>query len=137
MAYGEQWTGARSESTDENGPAPSYSCRLVPFSGLQFIDFEIDAGLLALTHNRFVEDSEEGRGSVLIPLTVRPDVDGAEWHPVTQAALTPAETLWVTGYAAVEPFLGTWMPLPVLRRQGQTPDGSPRYDCGPSNWARV
>ena len=136
----EQKTGhdVADRSLDNDEPRQSGGVvRLVPFSGLQFIDLSLGSGLLALTHSRYLEDHDDERGSVLIPLTVRPDYEGVEWHPATNRALAPEETLWLTGYGALEPYLGMWLPLPFLRIVDRDPASPGRHDNGPGNWARI
>ncbi|MEZ5818031.1 MAG: virulence factor SrfB [Hyphomicrobiaceae bacterium] len=113
------------------------TARLVAGSGIQFLDFRISTDALSQTFGRFVEDPDTGQGPVLIPLWQRPDYEGVEWHPATGRALRPGETLWITGYGAIEPFLGTWLPLPYLRVIGHDKAGDPGFDDGPANWARL
>lgn len=38
---------------------------------------------------------------------------------------------------AVRPFENIWLPIPVFRKAGERPDGTPRFTQGPSNWARL
>jgi hypothetical protein len=121
---------------EADATAPRATAWLLAGSGIQFVDFEIPAGLLALTYGRFVEDYDATHGSLLIPLEDRPDYDGVEWHPATGRALSPDETLWLTGFGAVEPYLGVWLPAPCLRVVLDHA-GAPRFDIGPGNWARL
>ncbi len=112
--------------------------RLVAGSGLQFIDFGISTDALSQTFGRFIEETDTASGPVLIPLDDRPDYDGVEWHPaVPQRALRPDETIWLTGFGALEPFLGSWLPIPYLRQIGSDDTGASRFDSGPMNWARI
>jgi hypothetical protein len=37
----------------------------------------------------------------------------------------------------IEIFLGEWVPLPMLRKERERPDGRPQFARGPSNWARA
>lgn len=116
---------------------PSRLARLVPGSGLQFLDIEIPTGPLALNYGRFVEDVDADEAPVLIPLQQRPDQDDLDWHPVSNRSLAPDEALWLTGYNGLEPFLDAWVPLPYLRRLGGRPDEASAFDSGPANWCRV
>jgi hypothetical protein len=114
--------------------------RLVPSSGLQFIDVGIDATRLPMLRQWFTEDdieSPSGRRRVLLPLAADSSNDGTIWHPVTFRPLGPTETLSFTGLEAIEPFLDSWVPVPYLRFLGNAEDGSPRFDQGPMNWARA
>ena len=115
-------------------------CRLVPASGLQFIDAKIDADDLPMLRAWFTEDdieSTNGVRRVLLPLSSEASADGTIWHPLTFKPLGPSQTLSFTGLEAIEPFLDTWVPVPYLRYLGRSESGSARYDQGPTNWARV
>ena len=115
-------------------------CRLVPASGLQFIDAAIDARRLPGLRAWFTEDEIEtaaGTRRVLLPLSSETGTDGTTWHPVTFKPLGPNETLSFTGLEALEPYLDRWMPVPFLRYLGRAETGASRYDQGPTNWARV
>lgn len=111
--------------------------RLVPCSGIQFIDLVLNAAPLSATVAKFIEEQDPDDGPLLIPLSERADCDGIEWHPLTGERLEPSQSLWISGYQALEPFLGSWIPLPYLRFLGRDEDGEPRYDKGPSNWVRL
>ncbi len=115
-------------------------CRLVPSSGLQFIDVTIEAGRLPGLRAWFTEDEIEtsaGSRHVLLPLSNDTGTDGTTWHPVTFKPLGPSETLSFTGLEALEPYLDRWMPVPYLRYLGRSGSGSAQFDQGPTNWARV
>lgn len=111
--------------------------RLVPYSGIQFIDISIPTRTLAATLAKFVEDADPVDGTMLIQLSQSPDAYGVEWHPVTQEPLAPNQSLWLNGFQALEPFAGRWLPLPYLRFLGRSEDGQARYDKGPVNWVRL
>lgn len=115
-------------------------CRLVPASGLQFIDAQIEATQLPVLRAWFTEDEIEGTAGVrrvLLPLSSEASADGTIWHPLTFKPLGPDETLSFTGLEALEPFLDTWVPVPFLRYLGRSDGGAARFDQGPTNWARV
>lgn len=124
-------------ATQSGNPLVASVVRLVPFSGIQFIDLTLPMGSLSSTIGRFVEERDPIDGSFLLTLTERPDSDGVEWHPVTGERLAPHQTLWLTGYQALEPFLGVWFPVPYFRFLGRNEDGGVRFDQGPVNWARL
>ncbi|MBX9926351.1 MAG: virulence factor SrfB, partial [Hyphomicrobiaceae bacterium] len=114
--------------------------RLVPFSGIQFLNLEIDAGVLPMISAWFTEeeiDAPTGKRRVLLPLQNEHTPDGSVFHPVTFRPLGPADTLSYSGLEAIEPFLETWIPLPFLRYLGRGPSGEIRLDQGPSNWVRI
>jgi hypothetical protein len=114
--------------------------RLVPSSGVQFLDFTISADGLSRTVGQFTEDhieAEAGQRTVLVDVGRDAGEDGVVWHPLTKRPLGPDEFLTISGFAALEPFLDTWMPLPYLRFRGRTPTGDVVHDPGPANWVRA
>lgn len=127
---------------DAAGAVPFSSvARLVPHSGVQFIDIDLPTDRLALVQHRFiVETAAPGTDlpDVLVPLPAMSDGDGLEWHPITRAPLKPDDTRWLTGFDGVEAFLDRWVPLPYFRFIGRSNDGDKlRFDGGPTNWARL
>jgi hypothetical protein len=114
--------------------------RLVPSSGVQFLDFTIGADGLSRTVGQFTEDhieAEAGQRTVLVDVGRDAGEDGVVWHPLTKRPLGPEEFLTISGFAALEPFLDTWVPLPYLRFRGRTPTGQVVHDPGPANWVRA
>ena len=114
--------------------------RLVPFSGLQFLEIEIDARVLPMSSFWFTEeriDGPEGTRRVLLPLSSDQATDGMIFHPVTFRPLGPDDMLSYSGLEAIEPFLDQWTPLPFLRYLGRSEGGLGRFDQGPFNWARI
>jgi hypothetical protein len=133
-------TAALSDAATVSEPAAFGQVRrLVPSSGIQFIDARIEAARLPMLRQWFVEDefdAPSGKRRVLLPLTADNTSDGTVWHPVTFRPLGPTQTMSFSGLEGLEPFLDTWMPLPYLRYLGRG-EGGARFDQGPSNWARV
>lgn len=129
------------EATATEGAQSTRPVRqLVPHSGIQFIDLEFDAGALPMISAAFTEEvieGAEGTRRVLLPLSRDNAPDSSFFHPVTFRPLGPQDTLSFSGLEAIEPFLDTWVPLPYLRYLGQAVGGRPRFDQGPSNWARL
>ncbi len=114
--------------------------RLVPSSGLQFLDATIGIATLPMVRQWYTEDEIEstlGKRRVLLPLATDSGSDGTIWHPVTFRPLGPTETMSFTGLEAIEPFLDTWVPVPFFRALGSTDGGALRFDQGPTNWARI
>lgn len=118
-------------------PLFSSVVRLVPCSGVQFLDLTISTRALAGTSSKYVRDDDPELGAMLIELPEGARGDGFELHPVSRRPLGPDDTLWLTGYQGIEPFLGTWIPIPYLRFLGRKEAGQGRFDKGPSNWARL
>lgn len=119
---------------------------LVPFSGVQILDFGFNLDEVALKPVRFIERSlprppveggGEGEGPgerTLIPLSGDDERDAA----VLDAATPGDDPYAIRPVAALEPFLEKWIPVPVLRLKSQRgPEGEELYDPGPSNWARL
>ncbi len=114
---------------------------LVPYSGIQFLDFGFRQSDLQLRSMRFVERvvtrPDVGASLVereLIPLT------GDEEHDadVVVAARQDDDEYSVGDIGAMEPFLGVWVPVPVLRiKSARGPGGEELYDPGPSAWALI
>lgn len=129
--------GSAQRGGPSSHPLIASVARLVPYSGIQFIDISIPTRSLAATLAKFVEDADPVDGHILIELSQAPDAYGVEWHPVTHEPLGPNQSLWVNGFQALEPFAGRWLPLPYLRFLGRSEDGKARYDKGPVNWARL
>ena len=121
-------------------PVPDWSDRttLVPFSGLQILDFGFDLDAVEFRQRRFVERTTERRGDEeareLIPLH-----DDEERNRAILDAPHPDDLEYaVRPVAALEPFLAKWIPAPVLRvRPGLGADRSEQYDDGPFGWARL
>lgn len=141
-AAGQLLSGQHPEPSPGPGPYvpdPHPIARLVPHSGIQFIDLTLPAAVIAQTLLSFAEHRYASGGrfrTVLMPLD-RAGSGDVVWHPVSHRALAPAEIMSVSGQAALEGFAGRWLPLPFLRFLGRDADGQPAFDSGPENWARV
>lgn len=120
-----------------SNPLVAVVSRLVPHSGIQFIDLRLKTSALPATVGKLIEEADAEDGPMLIPLNERSEFDGAELHPITGEQLAPSQSLWFSGYQALEPFIGTWIPLPFLRFLGRGYEGELRFDSGPSNWVRL
>lgn len=129
------------ESTDYR-PLPDWKeeTTLVPFSGVQFLDFGFDLDSFKLKSMEFIErttgNSEDAAEEerTLFPLKGDPEADAA----ILDAA--PADDLSydINTNNALKPFLEKWTPVPVLRvRASLGPGGREQYDDGPTCWARV
>ncbi len=127
--------------------------RLVPYSGIQFCDVHVSDETAADLTSRFTEEIFESDGiphRILLPLdgriaqsTLAPDAEAAVQtaprivHPVTGRPVDPARVLTLDGISALKHFAGRWVPLPYLRFVGRDEHQRPRYDAGPTNWARA
>ncbi len=111
---------------------------IVPFSGIQILDFGFDLDALGVKPRGFIERTTGKAGDqdlrALIPLTGDDEADG----PILAARQNDDEDYSIKAVAAMEPFLNKWAPAPVLRiRPGRGAGGREQYDAGPSTWARV
>lgn len=113
---------------------------LVPWSGLQMLDFGFRPSDLVLKTQRFIERvtgriaGPEGdlAEHVLIPLTGDDSLDAE----ALRDAGAEDDEYSLSIAAALEPFLGHW--VPVLRlKTARGPGGEELYDPGPSAWAQL
>ncbi|CAH2603541.1 conserved protein of unknown function [Rhodovastum atsumiense] len=110
---------------------------LVPNSGVQFLDIPLALDL-RLGRDWFEAPAGEGIGA-LKPLRREDDL-----YAYTDAA---GQTFYVRpddegfigldGAAALRPFLGKWVPLPLLQIHTDDVPGRRRLEAGPENWARL
>ncbi|MFK7744486.1 MAG: virulence factor SrfB [Roseobacter sp.] len=111
---------------------------LVPYSGVQVLDFGFNLEALDVKGTKFIERvTREEDGEVertLIPLTGNEERD----MPILEASLETDDAYAIRPISALEPFLEKWVPVPVLRMKNQRgPSGEERFDPGPSSWARM
>lgn len=108
---------------------------IVPFSGVQLLDFGFSIDELSARPWRFIErptGAEDDKA--LIPLSGNEEKDA----PIEDAATAEDDPYSIRATAAMEPFLAKWVPVPVLRIKSERgPAGEERYDNGPSSWARL
>ena len=88
---------------------------LVPYSGVQMLDFGFDLDALEIKASKFIERvTREEAGEVertLIPLSGNDERD----LPILEAAVETDDAYSIRPIAALEPFLEKWVPVPVLR----------------------
>ena len=114
---------------------------LVPFSGVQFLDFAFNIDDTPRLQRSFLERSDPARrredGSQIVklePLTGDPERDA----PILDPPRDGDDLYEVSKIRALEPFLGKWTPVPVLRvRPGRGEMGEELLDTGPTTWARL
>lgn len=110
---------------------------LVPYSGIQMLDFGFDINALDIRSFRFIERPEGGpdsRHRTLYPLTGEAERDAE----VLAGTTNEDDEYAIRPLAALEPFLEKWVPVPVLRLRNQRgASGEEQYDPGPSSWARM
>ncbi|MEO0344464.1 MAG: virulence factor SrfB [Pseudomonadota bacterium] len=111
---------------------------LVPFSGIQMLDFGFNIDEVSQRPSQFIEritDEQDGQPILtLYPLTGDEDRDA----DVLDARREDDDDYSIRPNAALEPFLEKWVPIPFLRlKTHRGPAGEPQYDAGPSSWARM
>ncbi|MCI4662048.1 MAG: virulence factor SrfB [Neomegalonema sp.] len=111
---------------------------LVPFSGVQMLDFGFDIDAVTMKSVGFIERTtaqrEQGDERTLIPLSGDEELDG----DLLRASHPDDEEYSVNKIRALEPFLEKWTPVPVLRiRPSPGVGGREQYDDGPTSWARI
>ena len=111
---------------------------LVPYSGIQILDFGFDLHSLNMRPFKFLErDFTTERGEFLKQLHCLTNPDNPSAVPSVQPTRDDDEYS-IRIEASLEPFLEKWVPVPVLRIQDvRRADGKEQFDQGPTNWARM
>jgi hypothetical protein len=108
---------------------------LVPFSGIQFLDFGFNHETLPKVTRRFHEmQTPDGLG--LVSLETDPET-GDALDPTTRKPIAEEDTYACSFRDTIGIFLNKWVPLPVFRLLGLDAEGGEVFDSGPTNWARV
>ena len=115
---------------------------LIPNSGIQFWDVDLDAEALPRQARTFWEEplggpaDETGAARVKLHELV-PDKDTGELVEALSRDAPPAEETYpVSARQAIELHLGRWVPLPYLMLLSRSGAGQEAHEKGPSNWAR-
>ena len=111
---------------------------LMPFSGIQFVDYRLKTtGLGRFSKSfveRVVERDEERQKRALIALTGDDEIDGK----MLGQRQPDDEEYTINRERALEPFLDCWIPVPYLRVMPSKDRGGVEvFDQGPTNWARM
>lgn len=112
--------------------------RLVPFSGVQFVEYGINVDKTGRLSRRFIERHLDRTAWVDGRPTYRliPAWEGASEEGATATASDADREYTITERGALEFVLGKWLPVPMLRITANL-DGAEELDMGPTNWARV
>ncbi len=117
---------------------------LIPQSGIQFVDFGFDFDQTPRINRFFWEQKqpEQRMEDGTVPVSLRSlwldPKTGEQIDPVTGIVPGPDEVVYSFNKTkALEPFLGKWVPVPVLRIKGHDGQGNLLYHRGPTNWARA
>jgi len=120
-------------------PTFGQTIRLVPHSGIQFIEYEFNVDNVGRLSRRFIErqtDRSEwvgGRPSYrLIPAWNEDPTEGE----AEMAARGSDLEYTVSERGALEMFIQKWVPIPMLRLKAGGGDEE-QLDTGPTNWVRA
>lgn len=111
--------------------------RLVPHSGVQFVEYGFNIESTGRLSRRFIEREVPAAGDAkrayrLLPAWDENDPQG----PDVETAAGEDREYAISERAALEVFLEKWTPVPMLRMRAGV-DGEDELDLGPTNWARV
>ena len=102
--------------------------RLVPNSGIQFLDFTIPRHVVETVTRQFAQEKVRiGDQEVWALAPAKPSISESG----------DDSALRVDGRAAMAAVLDQWIPLPFLRFVARDGIGRARFDDGPYNWARL
>jgi len=107
---------------------------LVPFSGIQFLDFSFNINDLGKSRLFRTKDA----GDTLRLLDIVDSGDGIQYTDSEGSSLNNdnEDIIRINRDKALAAFEDTWLPLPFLKIKEETPGGAPIYDKGPLNWVR-
>ncbi len=113
---------------------------LIPFSGIQILDFGFRLDAVELKRAEFIERDVPGsEADGTLERTLLALSGDAQSDEGTRAGAGPTDDFYTISHErALEPFLSKWIPVPVLREAKERAlGGVVKYDPGPSNWARM
>lgn len=111
---------------------------LVPYSGIQMLDFGFDIEARKFRRSFVERKIGERDGQVERQLEPVPTDRQAEDAMLSGLGADDNGPYPIDARKAAEPFLGKWVPIPVLRlKKERGPGGQLKYDAGPSAWARA
>lgn len=111
------------------------SIKLVPHSGIQFVEYAFNIDKVGRLNRRFIEravESAPGEEKRYHLLPAWSDDDDQYEEPTKPTD----EEYSINEKVALAVFLEKWVPVPMLRVKAAA-DGSEDFDTGPTNWARV
>ena len=116
---------------------------LIPNSGVQFWDTDLDATVLPRQARTFWEQplggAPDANGAApvkLHELMTDPDT-GQLVEALSRDAPPPDETYPISARHALEMHAGRWVPLPYFMLLSRSGTGAETHERGPSNWARA
>jgi hypothetical protein len=115
---------------------------LIPFSGVQFLDFGFNIDDVPRLTKVFWEEEDKTKRTPdgEVPINLHCPVPGEEGDdyvlPESGDPVPEDETYQFNLARALEVFLGKWVPVPFFRSRGRDQLGRELHDRGPTNWAR-
>jgi hypothetical protein len=113
--------------------------RLVPHSGIQFVEYAFNVDEAGRLSRRFIEREIDKSDWLNEKPTYRLIPAWNENDPtsgIEESARGSDREYAISERAALEMFLDKWVPVPVLRMKAGT-ETNEELDLGPTNWARV
>jgi hypothetical protein len=113
--------------------------RLVPHSGVQFVEYAFNMDTVGRFSRRFIEREIEKSEWLNDKPTYRLIPAWNENDPssgIEETTTASDREYTISERAAIEIFLDRWVPVPVLRVKAGT-EAAEELDVGPTNWARV
>lgn len=124
-------------------PLPQYKnpVSLIPGGCPQILDFGADSSILEEARYAFEEKLETAKNNTKTVLlhAYRKNEEGEFADELDPARIAQGYGYEMRGDKAITPWLDQWLPLPFLRVREQTwPDSDePKFEYGPTNWARA
>lgn len=119
---------------------PTYrsTVSLIPGGCPQFLDFLQPLDTISKGVRYFQEKNDPtGIAEKKVLRCLVEDEDGALFDEMSGEPIR-ANVYEVSTKKSLDPWLEQWLPVPFLRtREQKWEDGQTRFNCGPSNWARV
>ena len=115
---------------------------LIPNSGIQFWDVDLDADALPRQARSFWEEplggpaDANGAAKVKLHELVQDQETGQLVEALSRDAPPSEETYAVSARQALEMHLGRWAPLPFFFLLSRSSTGEEAHERGPSNWVR-
>ena len=114
---------------------------LIPNSGVQFWDIDLDMEALPRQARTFWEEplADQGAGALAVKLheLVQDAETGQMVDRLTRDVPPVEETYPISARHALDLHLGRWVPLPYFMLLSRSGAGAEVHDAGPSNWARA
>ncbi len=103
--------------------------RLVPNSGVQFIEVDLPRDVVEATGRTFSRERVTIGGQSIWTLT---PADGAK-----PPSALGEDSFRIDGPTALRSAFDRWLPLPMVRYVARSVTGAIQFDDGPANWARI